>query len=121
MAETVRDAATEQPATPSAPGGADQGGGLMQQAFPLLILLWAVVIYLFFMRPKQKKEKDRQNKIGEIKKGDKVVSIGGLHGVVTKAEEKTLTLRIDEKTGATIQIERAAVHDVPGKDQPDAS
>jgi preprotein translocase subunit YajC len=116
VAETVRDAATEQPATPSAPGGADQGGGLMQQAFPLLILLWAVVIYLFFMRPKQKKEKDRQNKIG-----DKVVSIGGLHGVVTKAEEKTLTLRIDEKTGATIQIERAAVHDVPGKDQPDAS
>ncbi|MFW5857117.1 MAG: preprotein translocase subunit YajC [Planctomycetota bacterium] len=102
------------PADGPPPGEAQQGGA--GNLFPLLIIAWVAIFYFFFMRPKQRKEKDRQRKMGEIKKGDKVVSIGGIHGTVIQVDEKTLTLRTDEKTGATLKLERAAIHDVPGKD-----
>ena len=72
----------------AAPGGFALGGLL----FPLLIL---VVFYLFLIRPQQSREKARRTMIGELKKGDRIVTAGGVHGTVVKMEETSLLAEVD--------------------------
>ncbi|MEM6327966.1 MAG: preprotein translocase subunit YajC [Bacteroidota bacterium] len=75
----------------AAPSGSMLGGLL----FPLLIL---VVFYLFLIRPQQRREKKRRTMIDELKKGDRIITAGGIHGTVVKVEEKSLLLEVDQNT-----------------------
>ena len=75
----------------AAPGGFALGGLL----FPLLIL---VVFYLFLIRPQQSREKARRTMIGELKKGDRIVTAGGIHATVVKVEETSLLAEVDQNT-----------------------
>jgi len=78
-----------------------QGGGLMSQ-----ILLFggiALVFYFFMIRPQQKKQKDQKNFINEIKKGDTLVTIGGIHGKVYAQDDETVTLEVDKSTKLTFE------------------
>lgn len=108
------------PAGP-APGGeapAEPGMG----AFMPLLILWLAVIYFFFMRPQKRKEKERKAMIEAVRKGDKVVTIGGIHGVVVKVTDDVVTLRVDDKTGGTMKFSRAAINTInDGKAKDDAS
>ena len=54
------------------------------------ILLIFVVFWLFFIRPQSKKAKEAQKFREELKKGDKVVTIGGFHGKITEVKENTV-------------------------------
>lgn len=67
----------------------------------------AIVFYFFMIRPQQKKQKDQKKFIEEIKKGDNVVTIGGVHGKVYATEEDTVTLEVDKST--KIKIEKSAI------------
>jgi preprotein translocase subunit YajC len=102
---------TQQKDAPEQTGQQPGGSGLL-----VIILLWLAVIYFFFMRPKQKKEKERRNQIESIRKGDKITTIGGIHGTVVKIDEKTITLRVDERKDVQMKFARAAVHEVESKD-----
>lgn len=82
-----------------------QGGGWMSQL--LLFGGIAVVFYFFMIRPQQKKQKDQKNFINEIKKGDPIVTIGGIHGKVYAQDDETVTIEVDKSTKLT--IERTAV------------
>ena len=73
----------------AAPGGFALGGLL----FPLLIL---VVFYLFLIRPQQTREKARRTMISELKKGDRIVTAGGVHGTVVKVEDNSLLAEVDQ-------------------------
>ena len=84
-----------------APAG---GAGTMNLIFIGGILL---VFYFFMIRPQQKKQKDQKKFIGEIKKGDMVVSLGGIHGKVTAIDEHTVTLEVDR--GARIKMEKSSI------------
>ncbi|MCB9879513.1 MAG: preprotein translocase subunit YajC [Planctomycetes bacterium] len=65
-----------------------------------------VVMWLFVMRPEQKRRKEQQALLSSIKVGDKVVTAGGMHGVVGKLDEKTVSLRI----GSTeVTFDRTAI------------
>ena len=66
-----------------------------------------LVFYFFMIRPQQKKQKDQKKFIGEIKKGDMVVSLGGIHGKVTAIDENTITLEVDR--GARIKMEKSSI------------
>lgn len=81
-----------------------QAGG---QGFdPMTIVLWGgifVVFYFFMIRPQQKKQKDQKKFINEIKKGDSVVTIGGIHGKIYSVEDSTITLEVDKSTKLTIE------------------
>lgn len=66
-----------------------------------------LVFYFFMIRPQQKKQKDQKKFISEIKKGDEVVSIGGIHGKVTAIDDSTITLEVDR--GARIKFEKASI------------
>lgn len=60
-----------------------------------------VVMYFFMIRPQQKKAKDQKTFIEGLKKGDTVVTIGGLHGKIVDTTEKTVTLEVDRGTKLT--------------------
>ena len=72
---------------------ATSGGSGMQSL--LMILLIFVVFYFFMIRPQTKKAKAERTFREAIKKGDKVVTIGGLHGKVVEIEERTILIEVD--------------------------
>jgi len=74
-----------------------------------LILLFGIIIifYFFMIRPQQKKQKDQKKFIEQIKKGDNVVTIGGIHGKITSVEDNFVTLEIEK--GARVKLEKTAI------------
>ena len=66
-----------------------------------------LVFYFFMIRPQQKKQKDQKKFIGDIKKGDMVVTLGGIHGKVVGIEEGTITLEVDR--GSKIKMEKSSI------------
>lgn len=65
------------------------------------------VFYFFILRPQNKKQKDSQKMINEIKKYDKVVTIGGIRGVVQAVKDGTIILKVDDNT--KIEFTKSAV------------
>lgn len=68
-----------------------------------------VVFYFFMIRPQQKKAKETKKFIEELKAGDKVVTIGGLHGSVVSIREKTILLEVDSSKGVRLVFEKTAI------------
>jgi preprotein translocase subunit YajC len=73
----------------------------------LMFVLMFVVFYLFMIRPQMKKTKEEKKFREELKKGDKIVTIGGIHAKI--AEVKDTTLMIDTGEGQRLKIEKSAV------------
>lgn len=74
------------------------------------VLLWAGIIgvfYFFMIRPQQKKQKDQKSFIENLKKGDSVVTIGGMHGKIAAIEGNTITLDVDR--GVKLTFEKTAI------------
>jgi preprotein translocase subunit YajC len=81
-----------------------QGGNMT-----FLITMGAVfiVMYFFMLRPQQKKQKDQKKFTDEMKKGDAVVTIGGLHGKIADMDDLTVTLEVDR--GTKLKFDRASI------------
>ncbi len=75
-------------------------------AFLPLILLF-VVFYFLLIRPQQKQQKNRKEMLSKLKKGDRVVTIGGIHGIIKEIDENNLSLRVAENI--SLKMSRAAV------------
>ncbi|MCF8275929.1 MAG: preprotein translocase subunit YajC [Flavobacteriales bacterium] len=73
----------------------------------LMFGLMFVVFYLFMIRPQMKKAKEEKNFRAELKKGDKIVTIGGIHGKIAEVKETTLLIEVGE--GIKLKIEKTAV------------
>lgn len=74
------------------------------------ILLWVAIIgvfYFFMIRPQQKKQKDQKNFVESLKKGDSVVTVGGLHGRVASVDGPTVTLEVDR--GVKMTFEKSSI------------
>jgi len=78
--------------------------------WPLLAVIM-VLFYIMVIRPQKNKERDFKSLVANLKKNDRVVTIGGIHGVVISVQRDAdrVTLRIDESTGTTIRIGTGAV------------
>ena len=85
-----------------APGGAD--GGIMS-FLPLVLII--VVFYFFMIRPQLKKQKETKKFRESLAKGDKVVTIGGIHGKIV--EMKDLTVIVEIATDVKIKVEKSAI------------
>lgn len=71
---------------------------------PLIMIgLMFVVMWVVMIRPQQKRQKEQQNMINAIKKGDQVVTIGGLHAKVNSIGEKTVSLKIGDTQFLTFE------------------
>jgi preprotein translocase subunit YajC len=87
-------------------GGAGGQGGSGWQAFIPIILMFAI-FYFLLIRPQQKKAKEHRELLAAIKKGDKVVSNGGLHGVVTGITDDIVTMEIAPKV--RVKVSRGSI------------
>ncbi|MFD2034937.1 preprotein translocase subunit YajC [Belliella marina] len=81
------------------------GSGIMGQVFLFGSII--LIMYFFMIRPQQKKQKDAKKFLEEIKKGDNVVTIGGLHGKIYAIDSDTITLDLDK--GFKIKVEKSAI------------
>ncbi|HVO74315.1 MAG TPA: preprotein translocase subunit YajC [Ignavibacteriaceae bacterium] len=84
------------------------GGGLVST----LIMFGAIFLIFYFMiiRPQQKRAKDREKMLSNIQKGDKIITSGGLHGIVAGIDEKTVLLDVGDKV--KLKFERSAIASV---------
>jgi preprotein translocase subunit YajC len=73
----------------------------------LPIILIVVVFYFFMIRPQMKKQKDQNKFRQELKKGDKIVTIAGIHGRLVDIQDKTFIMEIEG--GVRMKIEKSAV------------
>ena len=89
----------------SAPGGMG-AGGMEMFILPVFIIL---IFYFLLIRPSQKKEKERKQMIEDLQKGDKVITSGGMYGVITniKDEEGIVVLKIAD--GAKVDFLKSAI------------
>ncbi|MCC5905156.1 MAG: preprotein translocase subunit YajC [Balneolaceae bacterium] len=94
-----------------APPDGDGGGAMINLLFLAAIFF---VFYFFIIRPQTKRQKEIQKKVGEMKKGDKVVTGGGMFGIVNSIDEDTVLLEID--SGVKARFQKSSITDVnPGK------
>ena len=94
-------------------GSGGQGGGF--GAFVPLILMFAI-FYFLLIRPQQKKAKQHKQLLASIKKGDRVISSGGLHGVVTGLTDDVVTVEIAPKV--RVKISRGSISGIASTQQP---
>ncbi len=64
-------------------------------------ILMAGIFYFMLWRPQKKEQQRRQNLLESLKKGDKIITIGGIHGTIIDISEKTVTVAIAENTEVT--------------------
>ena len=76
-------------------GGAGQGIGGFSSLIPIILMF--VIFYFLLIRPQQKKSKEHREMINRLKKGDRIITSGGLHGRVTAVSETTMTVEIADK------------------------
>lgn len=82
-----------------------QGGG----TFQLIMLGGIIVVFWFFMiRPQAKKAKEQKKFIDNMQKGDKVVTIAGIHGTINKVNEDN-TIQLEVSPGSYLKIERSSI------------
>jgi len=79
------------------------GGGFGQYMQFILMGGIFVVMYFLMIRPQQKKQKDQKTFIENLKKGDTVVTIGGLHGKIVETTANTIVLEVDRGTKLTFE------------------
>lgn len=84
---------------------AQQGPPMIMQLVPIILLF--VVFYLFLIRPQQKQRKEHQQMLTQLTTGDKIVTSGGIHGVIANVKEKTFVVRIAD--GVKIEIDKSSV------------
>ncbi|HWR00501.1 MAG TPA: preprotein translocase subunit YajC [Chlorobaculum sp.] len=80
------------------------------QLVPLVLIF--VVFYFFMIRPQQKKQKDRESLLDTIKRGDRVVTIGGIHGTVAGIEADKKTVLVQVADNVKIKFERTAIANI---------
>jgi preprotein translocase subunit YajC len=89
----------------SAEGG---GGSVLMTFFPFILII--AIFYFLIIRPQNKKRKETEKMLAAIKKGDKIITIGGLYGTVTNVKEKTIIIKVDDNV--KLEFLRSAVSSV---------
>ena len=93
-----------------APGGDLQMWNTIIMFGGIMVLMWVLMI-----RPQNKKQKELLNRIASLKTGDRVVTVGGVHGVVSNVKDgPTLTLKVDDSCKLT--VDKSAIVTVLPKD-----
>lgn len=81
------------------------GGGDITSFLPIIGMI--AIFYFFFIRPQQKKQKKTKRFLEEVKKGDQVVTVGGIHGKVVEISDTTILVDVDR--GTKLLIEKSSI------------
>ena len=89
-------------------GGAGAEGQQGNSYMPIIFIALMIFVFYFFMiRPQRKKEKDARLFRESLGKGEKIVTVGGMHGKIVEVQETTFT--VETESGARMRIEKSAV------------
>ena len=90
-----------------AQGAAEGGGGMggIMSFLPFIAII--AIFYFLIIRPQNKKQKETQKMLSAIKKGDKIVTAGGIHGIVQHVKDTTVIVKVDENT--KLEFSRTAI------------
>jgi preprotein translocase subunit YajC len=90
-----------------APQGTGTGGasGLLGTFLPFILIIG--IFYFLIIRPQNKKQKDTQRMLAALKKGDKIITIGGVHGVISTVRESSVVVKVDDNT--KVEFSRSAI------------
>ncbi|MEJ2879891.1 preprotein translocase subunit YajC [Pedobacter sp. GR22-6] len=90
------------------------GGNMIGTLVPMVLIM--IVFYFFMIRPQVKKAKDHKKLVGELKKGDKIVTTAGIHGRIVDMNETTFLIEVEggtkirfDKTAISLDATKAAV------------
>ena len=97
----------------SAAGGA--GGFSIQGLLPFVLIF--IIFYFLLIRPQQKRVKQHKLMVTNLKRGNKVLTAGGIFGVVSKAIEGSETVSVEIASGITVEIARAMISEVRGDEK----
>jgi preprotein translocase subunit YajC len=86
-------------------GGEGSTGSSLFSFLPLVAIV--AIFYFLILRPQNKKQKETQKMLSALKKGDQVVTIGGVHGVIQSVKESTVIVKVDENV--KLEFNRSAV------------
>ena len=88
-----------------------EGGGGVSSLMSFLPLVAIVgIFYFLILRPQNKKQKETKRMLEALKKGDRVTTIGGIHGIIHKVREKSVIIKVDENV--RLEFSRSAVSTV---------
>jgi preprotein translocase subunit YajC len=93
-----------------APQGAEGAAPAGPASFITSLIPFAAIIAIFYfliIRPQNKKQKETQRMLSALKKGDKIVTIGGIHGVIQNVKESSVIVKVDENT--KLEFSRSAI------------
>ncbi len=90
--------------------GQQDGMSSLLSFLPFILII--LVFYLFIIRPQQKRQKERQKLLSGVKKGDKIITAGGIHGVVEGVEERTVLVKIAENV--KVKLEKNSIATIVG-------
>ena len=92
-------------AATAANGTAQRGGGW---SFWVMMILIFVVFYFFMIRPQQKKQKELQAQREALKKGDKVITAGGIYGIIKEVQETAFLIEVSKDV--TLKVDKGSVY-----------
>jgi preprotein translocase subunit YajC len=87
-------------------GEPEEGAGFDWTWIVLLVLLIGMM-YFLMIRPQRKRQKEHQQLMDELKRGDKVITAGGIYGVIESISEDSAVLKVE--SGATMRVARSSV------------
>jgi len=93
--------ATSALAMGGAPSGQEPRSGMFGLFVPLLLMF--VVLYIFMIRPAQKKQKEKDRMLNSLKRGDRIVTSGGIYGDIQQVKENTVVVRIADNVKIEMQ------------------
>ena len=96
----------------SQPAAQPAGGPLSQFGIFLPLLFVAVLYYVLLVLPRRKQDKARQTMLDELKKGDRVQTIGGILGTVVQADAAEVVVKVDESSNTKMRFVRTAINKV---------
>jgi preprotein translocase subunit YajC len=94
----------------AAPQGAEGGGGGAGLMTFLPFVAIIAIFYFLIIRPQNKKQKDTQKMLSALKKGDRVVTIGGIHGVIQSVKDQSVIVKIDDNV--KVEFSRSAISSI---------
>lgn len=106
------------PAFAQAIGGAGAGSAFAQ--FVPLILIFAIM-YFLLIRPQQKKVKDHKAMVEALRRGDQIVTQGGIVGKVIRVKDGEVEVEVEIAQGVTVRVVRATIAQVRSKTEPAAA
>lgn len=88
------------------------GMAMVQQFLPIILII--IIFYFLLIRPQRKQQKELQERQNALKDGDKIVTAGGIHGIVREVDDKTV--KVEVSAGVLIKFEKASIINVISKE-----